>query len=58
MRSFPEPQYFICCSIQNWDLRPSEEGPRQTLLKLFLTQFQNIGFVAPGFEGSKFLRKC
>ena len=28
------------------------------LHKQFLKYFQNIGFVAPGFEASKFLNKC
>ena len=35
-----------------------KESPRQTLFKHFLSYFQNIVFVDPGFEGSKFLHKC
>ena len=31
-----------------------KESPRQTLFKHFLTYFQNIVLVEPGFEGSKF----
>ena len=49
--------FFFAVEWQNWDLRSSKEGPRQSLSKEFLTYFQNIGLVEPGFEGSKFLRK-
>ena len=58
MRQFPEPQHFFAAAWQNRDLRSSKEGPRQSLFKQFLTYIQNIGFVAPGFEGFKFQHKC
>ena len=41
MRRFPEPQHFFAAPRENWDLRCSKEGRRQTLLKLFLSYFQN-----------------
>ena len=50
--------FFIFFAWQNWDLRSSKVCPRQMLHKQFLNYFQNIGFVAPGFEASKFLNKC
>ena len=50
MKRFPEPQHFFAAAWQNWDLRSSEEGPKQTLFKHFLSYFQNIGLVEPGFE--------
>ena len=56
MRRFPEPQQFFAATSQNWDLRSSKEGPRQTLFKQFL--FQNIGLVEPGLEASNFLHNC
>ena len=49
---------FFAAAWQNWDLRSSKKCPRQSLFKQFLTYLKYIGFVAPGFEGSKFLRKC
>ena len=58
MRRFPEPQHFFAAAWQNWDLRSSKECPRKMLYKQMFTYFQNIGFVATGFEASKFLRKC
>ena len=43
---------------KNWDLQSSKEGVRQSLFKQFLTYFQIIGFVAQGFEASKFLARA
>ena len=43
---------------QNLKLRSSKEGPRQTLFNHFLSFFQNIVLVEPGFKASKFLHKC
>ena len=57
MRQFLEPQQFFAAAWQNRDLRSSKAGPRQTLFKHFLSYFQNIGVVEPGFEASKFLHK-
>ena len=58
MRRFPEPQHFIVAAWQNWDLRSSKECPRKMIYKQMFTYFQNIGFVAKGFEASKFLHTC
>ena len=45
---------FFAAAWQNRDLQSSKEGPIQSLFKQFLTYIQNIGFVAPQFEGFKF----
>ena len=37
---------------------PPKMVPRQSLFKQFLACSQNLGFVAQGFEASKFLHKC
>ena len=43
--------------MKNWDLQSSKECPIKMLNAQNFTYFQNIGFLAPGFEASKFLHK-
>ena len=53
MRRFPEPQHFFAAGWQNQVFRPSRKGPICLLLIIILVYIQNLGLVAPGFEGSK-----
>ena len=42
-------QKFFAAEWQTWDLWSYKEGPRHTLYKQFLTYFQKISLVEPGF---------